>query len=312
MNTADRGEKFRFHKYHGLGNDFIIFDLKDTRHLKSLLTEDKIKFLCDRHFGIGADGILLLEESNEEKNKNDNISSPDYNLTIYNSDGSTAEMCGNGVRCITHYLKDIKIIDDKITLKTGAGNIKPRIMKYCPDDNKAMVKVNMGVPKFSLEKIPVRADRIITNTGISKEKLINVAYDIFSFLPQAKFTFNLVSMGNPHAVFFVEEKLSKIPLETWGPKIETHEIFPENINVEFAEVEGQKRINLQVWERGSGITLACGTGASATAAAAIELGLTKEMVDVVLPGGSLSIDWSQKDLYIIGPSNKVFSGKINL
>ncbi len=301
--------KFDFYKYHGLGNDFIIFDLADAGSLEQKLTSDKIEMICNRNFGIGSDGILFLQKSDQKTAEK----IPSFKLTIYNSDGSTAEMCGNGVRCIAHYLKDKGYIKNSVKLLTEAGVITPQIIDYSPHENISKIKVNMGSPEFSPFNIPVKLNYFDNSSSLKKkDNLLNIEYDFFTVAPTEDSKVNIVSMGNPHAIFFVEEKLSEIPLEDWGPKIETHKIFPENINVEFANIKDKKNIKVRVWERGSGITLACGTGASAVAAAAISLDLTCDIVDVELPGGTLSVDWSEEELFIIGPSQKVFAGKVKI
>lgn len=299
-----------FTKFHGLGNDFVIMGPEEIKDL--MLTEEKVKKICDRNFGVGADGVLLVSEEGKLSNSHQ----PGYYLTIYNSDGSRAEMCGNGVRCITHYLRDRDLIKDRVVLKTGAGIIRPELIDYLPAESKAVVKVNMGVPRFSPEDLPVRGEYLRKNSEQfihdEKNRLFKAKYDFIEEGEFAGFTANFVSMGNPHVIFFLENSPEYIPLEDWGPRIENHDLFPENTNVEFARIVNEEKIEVRVWERGSGITLACGTGAAAVGAAAINNGYCAEEIEIELPGGTLVVEYSGEDINILGPSRRVFRGILEM
>ncbi|SDL91667.1 diaminopimelate epimerase [Halarsenatibacter silvermanii] len=298
--------EFEFYKYQGLGNDFIIFNPDFTDDYD--ISPEEVRKLCDRNFGIGADGILLISPSGSSEDDE----YPEFDLTIHNSDGSTAEMCGNGVRCIAHYLKDQKIIEKGVKLKTGAGEITPELESYDFAAGRSDVKVDMGSPEFDPDKIPVDWNYFFESDKKHKPReLFEVKYNFFAD-DDSDYRVNFVSMGNPHAVFFVEKNLESLPLKKWGPKIETHFIFPEDINVEFARIIERDSIEVRVWERGCGITLACGTGACAVAAAAVKKNLTEEAVNVSLPGGDLNIDWSDKRIKMTGPSRRVFRGTVDI
>jgi diaminopimelate epimerase len=245
------------------------------------------KKLCDRRFGIGADQLLLLEKSGRA----------DFKMRIFNADGSEVEMCGNGIRCLATYIWDNKLTAGRqngstLTVETLAGIIIPR-------KSGDLVEVDMGEPVLEGEKIPVTV----------KGRVINHP------LKLKKDTFNItcVSMGNPHAVIVVND-VTSVPLDSWGPAIETNALFPEKTNVEFIQIKNSRNIQMRVWERGAGETLACGTGASAAAVASVLLGLTKRSVYVHLPGGRLLIEWNDEDnhVYMTGPAEKVYEGVIEI
>ncbi|MCF8008636.1 MAG: diaminopimelate epimerase [Halanaerobiales bacterium] len=285
--------KINFLKMHGLGNDFIMIEDLD----KKLNNLDKLAhFLSDRHFGIGADGIILIQ--NPDNNNND------FKMRIFNSDGSEAEMCGNGIRCFAHYLH-LKKMTDKNNLKveTLAGIIKPKILKFKKEQS--LVRVNMGKPSFNLNDLDIN-HKILSNSSLNKISkfplnIDNKKYEIYS-----------VSMGNPHTVIFVND-LTEIDLNIIGPKIETHPLFKKGTNVEFVKKINENELNLKVWERGAGITLACGTGACATAAVSIDRNITKNNIKINLPGGALQINNNEKrEMIMTGPSSYVFSGQISI
>ena len=283
--------KNNFSKYQGLGNDFIIFDARGN-NLDNLFTENNdnfIEHLCNRNFGIGADGIILVLES---KNK------CFVRMKIFNSDGSEPEMCGNGIRCLIAFLNDNYEIKDKseIRIETKAGLIITSI-----DSNKN-IKVNMGDPILSPEDIPTKL--LMNNLTI----------------PNGKITINdqtlnvyAASMGNPHMIVFVD-KIENIPFQDWGRYLEKHNTFPNDTNVHFVELIDKSNIKVKVWERGCGPTLACGTGACACLVVTANLGKTLNKANVYLPGGKLVIDWpNQKGpVFMQGPALKVFSGKIDI
>ncbi|MGB9814189.1 MAG: diaminopimelate epimerase [Thermovenabulum sp.] len=276
----------KFTKMHGLGNDFIVVD-----GFKEDITPvvEKAKLICDRHFGIGADGILLLLPSE----------SADVKMRIINSDGSEATMCGNGIRCFAMYVYTRNIVQKrKMEIETLAGIIKPEII--VKHDKIEAVKVDMGFYSLLREDIPM--------LGNPKEE----ALDFDLTVDGKAFKATAVSMGNPHCVIFTED-VDNVNLENLGPKIEHHPLFPKRTNVEFVEVVSQNQLKMRVWERGAGITMACGTGACASAVAAYKKGFVKDEVTVNLPGGDLFIQIEEnKRVYMTGPAKEVFSGELEL
>lgn len=279
--------KINFIKMHGAGNDFIMVDSTDEEFLSlNQLAES----LCDRHFGIGGDGLILI--LNPEDNRND------YKMRMFNSNGSEAEMCGNGIRCFAHYLKKYKNSSKNIfRVETLSGIIKPEIIEY--KKKTSLVKVNMGKPHFKPDEIPIKINEKLDYIRDYKLKIMD-----------KEFRINCVSMGNPHTIIFMDE-VNNIPLKKWGEAIENHSAFPEKTNVEFIRIVGRNEIIMKVWERGSGITLACGTGASASVVAGIKNNYLDNEVLVHLPGGDLTITWNQyDDVYMTGPSEIVFHGNI--
>ncbi len=283
--------KNNFSKYQGLGNDFIIFDARGN-NLDNLFSENKdnfIEHLCNRNFGIGADGIILVLES---KNK------CFVRMKIFNSDGSEPEMCGNGIRCLIAFLNDNYEIKDKseIRIETKAGLIITSI-----DSNKN-IKVNMGEPILSPEGIPTKL--LMNNLTIPNGKITINDQTLYVYA---------ASMGNPHMIVFVD-KIDNIPFEDWGRHLEKHNTFPNDTNVHFVELIDKLNIKVKVWERGCGPTLACGTGACACLVVAAILGKTLNKANVYLPGGKLDIEWPNQagPVLMQGPALKVFSGEIDI
>lgn len=272
----------------GLGNDFVVLDFEEYQKSGMEKAELAAK-LCDRHFGIGADGLMIINEN------------PDNNADIgwffYNSDGSIAQMCGNGIRCFAKYVKAKGLVDrDEFSVDTLAGLIVPKI------NNDGTVTVNMNKPILECQKIPVNENS-------------NLNFDVVSC--GEHFTANAVSMGNPHCVIFTDKDTKQAALK-YGSEIETSPKFPEKTNVEFIKVLSRSEINLDVWERGCGITLACGTGACASVVAGILNGILDNKVKVNLPGGQLTIEWkgSKNDVnhnvYMTGPATFSFVGEIDV
>ncbi len=262
----------KFIKMNALGNDFILIDSRSEPLEGINLSEFAVK-ICDRHYGIGADGLLIASPS----------ASADVKMRIFNSDGSEAEMCGNGIRCFAKYIYEtLGKKKDMISVETLAGIILPSILEY--KGKTAAVEVDMGMP------------RDIKNEDLKVDG--------------RKFSVTLVSMGNPHCVIFVDD-LSKVQIDDIGPKIETNKMFPNRTNVEFVQVVGRKEAIVKVWERGAGETLACGTGACASAVAGVIGGKLEKDSLIRLPGGSLDIEW-QEDKHVIlrGPAETVFEGII--
>jgi diaminopimelate epimerase len=293
--------KIPFTKMHGLGNDFVLID---CRRLKLDNLPELSRTLCHRRFGVGADQMLLLFES---KNA-------DFMMRIFNADGSEVEMCGNGIRCLAKYIWDRNLSDKKIlSIETPGGIIRP-------EKAGNLVKVDMGEPVFDPEKIPVKISQQSTvNSQQSNPPLPPFSkggrggiIDYPLQIEDREFKITCVSMGNPHAVIFVEQ-LSQFPVSYYGSLIENHSLFPKKTNVEFIEVRSTKEITMRVWERGSGETMACGTGASAAVVASNIKGLTGKEVTVHLLGGDLFIEWSGTNhIYMTGPAAEVFEGIFNI
>lgn len=274
----------KFTKYHGLGNDFILID--NLAFSEPLVTPDEAVKLCDRHFGIGADGVIFVLPS---KNGHD------YSMRIFNSDGSEPEMCGNGIRCFAQFLTElegVEVVGKTYKIDTLAGLICPTIM------GNGQVKVDMGEPQLLAKQIPitlVKEDKKVVN-----ELLV---------IDNTNYYVSAVSMGNPHCLVFVDD-VNSIDLVKIGPLFEHNLHFPKKTNTEFIEVISSNYVKMKVWERGAGITLACGTGACATVVAGVLNNKCDRLTTVELPGGCLEIEWSEKDnhVYMTGPATKVFSG----
>lgn len=271
-------------KMQGCGNDFVILDYDEFK--KTNLPMDELaKLLCDRHFGIGADGMIIPDT--EQKNESD------IGWYFYNSDGSIAQMCGNGMRCFAKYVYDKKFINkQQFSVNTLAGVIKPEIL----DDGS--VKVNMGKPILEDSKIPFKGERSVHVKG-------------------KEFRITPVSMGNPHCVVFSEED-PMILAKKYGPDMEVHPYFPEKTNTEFVKVITKNEIEMRVYERGCGITLACGTGACASVVAGVLNNLTESKVKVNLLGGAVMVEWCgnreniDADIYLTGPAKYSFTAEYML
>ena len=272
-----------FTKVHGLGNDFILINASTGQGFPDDYS-NLAKEMCNRKFGIGADGLVLLLDSGVA----------DVRMRIINSDGSEAEMCGNAIRCVAKYLYEQGIArKDEIRVETLAGIIVPQVIHR--NGVVESVRVDMGEPKLDRESIPM-----LGATG----KVINEEIDVNG----QRFFITAVSMGNPHTVIFVPE-LSTIDWEMIGPRIERHPAFPKKTNVEFVQVLNSAEVRMVVWERGAGPTLACGTGACAVAVAGVLNGLTERKVTVNLPGGALHIEWAENGhIYMTGHATEVFQG----
>ena len=271
-------------KMQGCGNDFVILDYSEFEKANIEMSE-LAKKLCDRNFGIGADGMIIPKTDCEDA---------DISWYFYNSDGSTAQMCGNGMRCFAKYVYDKKLVDKtEFSVKTLAGIIKPQLLEN------GLVKVNMGKPVLIPEQVPCKLTKCLEQKIIVDGKFYSV---------------NAVSMGNPHCIMFIQDKNSDLLklAKTVGSKFENHEIFPEKTNVEFVRINSRNEIDLRVWERGCGITLACGTGACASVVASILNNLTDGKVKVNLLGGALNVEWSgsladtKQDVYMRGPAKYSF------
>jgi diaminopimelate epimerase len=281
-----------FTKMHGIGNDFVMVNCLGPDG-DTLLAESQARavFLCDRKFGIGGDGVIALLPGKNAP----------FAMRMFNPDGSEAEMCGNGIRCFAKFLYDRGLSrgDTQIPVETGAGLLHLAIQAG-PDGKAGAVRVDMGEPVLKPALVP-------TTLGDSDAPAINVPLEIGG---QTLYV-TTVSMGNPHAVTFVTD-VKNYPVETIGPLVEHHSAFPRRINTEFIEVLSDHEINFRVWERGAGITLACGTGACAAVVACVLNDKTDRRVLVHLSGGDLDIEWSEADnhVYMTGPATEVFEGEI--
>ena len=275
----------KFTKMNGLGNDFVILDYSEFQ--KTKLSPNKLaQKLCNRNFSIGADGLIIVNPDTDKA---------DISWIFYNSDGSVAQMCGNGMRCFSRYVYDKKIIDKKeFSVETKAGIIVPKIIS----ENE--VCVNMGIPILEPNKIPCK-----TKTNL------NIPYT----LNNKDFLLNTVSMGNPHCVIFVEKDSKELAYK-YGSIIENDKLFPEKTNVEFVEILSKDEVAINVWERGCGITSACGTGACATAVAGILNGYLNNCVKANLPGGELKIEWKggsddiKHSVFMTGRADYSFFGEV--
>ncbi len=284
-----------FTKMHGLGNDFILIDSISQEGLNNLKDDSlrkTIVFLCNRRFGIGADQLLMLLPSKIA----------DFRMRIFNADGSEVEMCGNGIRCFAKYIWERGISEkNPLEVETLAGIIRP-------EKKGELVRVDMGEPEFRPERIPVYAEYLNSEKLKEPDRIIGYPLKIEG----REFLLSCVSMGNPHCVIVVNDTKS-FPVSYYGPLIENHQLFPNRTNVEFIEIISRQEINMRVWERGAGETMACGTGASASAVISALRGLTDREVTVHLLGGDLHIEWAQDNhVYMTGPATAVFDGTINL
>ncbi|MFC1929547.1 diaminopimelate epimerase [Chloroflexota bacterium] len=282
----------RFTKMQGAGNDYVLVETGDTHRdwSKMVIT------MCDRHYGIGADSLLLLMPSNKAH----------FRMRVFDPDGSEAEACGNGIRCLARYAFEKGLVGkdtDRIQVETIAG---VRTLKLSREEGKpGTIQANMGEPLFRPEEIPVVIkDREKGIVGI--KSMINYTLTVDG----RELTLNLISMGNPHAVYFWQHPVDDFPLSELGPKVENHGIFPNRVNFEVARVLNRQQIEARVWERGVGETLACGSGACAIIVAAQKLGYADNRVDVKLPGGILGVEWNGTcEVLLSGPAEIVFTGE---
>jgi len=273
-----------FTKMHGLGNDFVVIDA--TRQSVSL-SSDQFRFLADRHFGVGCDQILLVEPATK--------AGVDFTYRIFNADGGEVEQCGNGARCFARFVRDKGLCDkDEIIVETNSGMIRLHI------EADEQVTVNMGRPDFTPASLPFIAESQSVAYAIQLPNDSAETVEIFA-----------VSIGNPHAVLRVEDS-NRAEVERLGPLIESHERFPKRVNVGFMQISDRTHIRVRVYERGSGETLACGTGACAAMVTGRQQGWLDDTVTVSLSGGDLTVSWSGEDILMTGPAESVFEGKISL
>lgn len=276
----------KFTKMHGLGNDFIVIeDFNCTCTFKKV--SQLAKELCDRHFGIGADGLVLLQPSQKAQ----------FRMRIINSDGSEAEMCGNALRCVGKYLYEKGYMQNTVLTVETFHHVKTLRLELDAHHRVTKVEVDMGEPVLDSDRIPVTGER----RRVISENIMAAG---------ETFPITAVSMGNPHCVIFCDSTES-VPLTQWGPVLEKHELFPQKTNVEFVEILSVHEARFRVWERGAGSTLACGTGACAVLVAGVLTGRLARRARLHLPGGSLLVEWRENNhIYLTGPAAEVFQGVI--
>jgi diaminopimelate epimerase len=277
----------KFTKMQGAGNDYLYIDARDIERDWERLSRD----MSDRHFGVGSDGIILIQNSD----------TADLKMRMFNADGSEGEMCGNGIRCFTKYAIDRELVSSEsnsISVETLAGIRE--ITPMFESGNVVAARVSMGSPILSPESVPVTLNE-------------SMGYPVLQYPVEiCDRTFNLgfVSMGNPHAVTFIDEPVEEFPLHSIGPVMEHHKMFPNRVNFEIVNRLSDGTLKARVWERGSGETMACGTGACGIAVISRLLMYTQDRVDITLPGGTLTIEWDgQGEVFLEGPAEEVFVGE---
>lgn len=275
----------RFTKMHGLGNDYVYVNAFEER------VDDPAKLaaaISDRHFGVGSDGLVIIGPSD----------TADFRMTMFNADGSQGAMCGNASRCVGKYVYDRGMTDKTdVTLETASG-IKTLHLAVT-DGKVASVRVDMGAPITDCAQVPC-----LLGSGVCTRVPIEALGRTFEITP--------VSMGNPHGVIFLDEPVEGFDLTRFGPALENHPAFPQKVNIEFVNVLAPDRLRMRVWERGSGVTLACGTGSCAALVAARLCGLAKRRAAVVLDGGTLDVEWDGGHVFMTGPATHVFDGEYDL
>ena len=278
-----------FAKMHGTGNDFVLIEAKGDEHDWPRLAAA----MCDRHFGVGADGILLVLPSDKAA----------VRMRVLNPDGSEPEMCGNGIRCLAKYAVERGLVrpeDDRFDVETGAGVLTVLVL----GDGRRVekVRVGMGRPRLAADEIPVLVN--------ADPPLVNIPLELIDGPSRQVLPVTAVSMGNPHAVHFTQQPIAAYPLAQIGPAVAFHPLFPNGVNFEVARVLDRRSVEARVWERGAGPTLACGTGASAIMVAAHLQGMVDDTVDITLPGGVLTLEWDgQGEVFMTGPAVAVFEGE---
>src|SRR5579862_2822321 len=285
----------RFTKMHGIGNDYVYVDCFRDKPPKDPVSVSRV--VSDRHTGIGSDGLILICPSERA----------DARMRMFNADGSESEMCGNGIRCVAKYVSDHGIAPKKtLTIETGRGILTLDLQ--VEGGKVRQVRVDMGEPILEAAKIPTT----LSGSPVIDQPLTSVVDEVFGTLLKecgCEQRLSCVSMGNPHAVLYCHN-VQKVPLETVGPVLENASAFPKRINVHFVQVHSAGEVTMRTWERGSGVTLACGTGSCAVCVAGVLTKRTNRQITAHLPGGDLQLDWSEKDnhVYKTGPAVEVFSG----
>ena len=281
--------KVKFTKMHGCGNDYVYIN-GFTEHVPQEVKEEFVKRVSDRHFGIGSDGVIFINPAKEA----------DFEMEMYNADGSRSEMCGNGMRCVGKYVYDYGLTEQKEFSVVSAGKIKYLQLTVNEKNKAVQIRVNMGSPILSPAEIPVKAEG---------EMVVDEPITVLD----KEYKMTCVSMGNPHAVVFVEDVMN-FPLNEIGPYFENHDRFPNRTNTEFVQIVDREHIKMRVYERGTGETLACGTGCCACVVACVLNGLTDTKVDVQVLGGVVHIEWDRDEnlIYMTGPGETVFDGEIEI
>lgn len=282
----------KFTKMHGCGNDYVYIN-----GIRERIASDKkpelVRRLSDRHFGIGGDGVIFINQG----------TNAEFEMEMYNADGSRAQMCGNGIRCVAKYVYDYGLTDKTNITIESFGSVKYLELTLGKDDKVERVRVNMGAPILEAEDVPVISKQ---EQVVNEEILVN----------GERFRMTCVSMGNPHAVVFLKDidDIRSFDLERVGPYFENHERFPERTNTEFVRVMDRGNVRMRVWERGTGETLACGTGCCATAVAGVLNGLTDMIVNVHVLGGVITCEWDRERnlVYMTGPAVTVFDGEVEI
>ena len=279
----------KFTKMQGCGNDYVYVNGMEEKIAPEKKAE-VVRFLSDRHFGIGGDGVIFINDAKEA----------DFEMEMYNADGTRSEMCGNGIRCVAKFVYDKGLTQEKNISIVSAGKVKYLDLTVDENNKVSMVKVNMGSPILVPEQIPA----VFDGEQVVDEPIV---------VQGEEFRVTCVSMGNPHAVVFVDQT-GEMDLEEIGPHFEHHAAFPNRTNTEFVEVVDRNHVKMRVWERGSGETLACGTGACAVAVASVLNGFTDRDVRVKLRGGDLQIKWDDDDnhVYMTGPATTVYEGDVEI
>ena len=301
----------KFTKMQGLGSDYVYVNCLEEQ-LEN--PSEMAKFVSDRHFGIGSDGLILIRPSD----------AADFEMEMYNADGSRGEMCGNGIRCVAKYVYDYGLTDKTSISVETLGGIK-YLELTVEDGMVSLVRVDMGRPKLEAAEVPILCEAVTEECVVDEDSVLGGGYaeDIVKIgdcrkvinepivVDGMEYRITGVSMGNPHAVVFLED-VEGLEIEKIGPKFENHERFPKRINTEFVRVIDRETIEMRVWERGSGETLACGTGACAAAVASILNGLAERKVTVKLRGGDLLVEWEEETgkVYMTGPAVTVFEGEL--
>lgn len=300
----------KFTKMHGAGNDYVYVDC--TKNDLNNPSEIAIK-VSDRHFGIGSDGLILIKPSDKA----------DFFMDMYNADGSRGKMCGNGIRCVGKFVYDNKLTDKTtVTIDTLSG-VKTIKLNIGSDGKVESARVNMGAPVLQPSQVPVDITELESYKNMSKEQMQKekeyVTEPVVSEhikVNDKEYEVTCVSMGNPHAIVYLDNDINikKFEIEKIGPAFENHKAFPDRINTEFIQVMDKDNLNMRVWERGSGETLACGTGACASLVATVLNGKCNDTATLHLLGGDLKITWDKKDntVYLEGPAKTVFTGEIEL
>ena len=301
----------KFTKMHGIGNDYVYVNCFEEKVENP--SELAVK-ISDRHFGVGSDGLILIKPSEVA----------DFCMEMYNADGSQSEMCGNGIRCVGKYVYDYGLTDkERISVETLAGI---KYLDFKIEDGKvSLITVNMGSPELVPAKIPVDVNALNMDTSNMNESDVDVsgtdtkASELTKIVNETlnvdgrEYKVTCVSMGNPHCITFVDDTAS-FPLFEIGPKFESHKFFPNRVNAEFIQIISRNEVNMRVWERGSGETLACGTGACASTVACILNGLTEDEITLHLLGGDLKVRWDRDEnvVYMTGPAKVVFDGEVDV